>query len=137
MKKNKSSPKAQLSILELPNNNIDMEEYIQSNKLIIYNQVVDSIEFAIEKRWPTVEIFSFYKTDFLVAVHYKDFEESLQLAFDFGMENEHYELCAKAHRLIEKIKKMNFVRKYKLNTDKPDVKKEPSAKKSSKRARNK
>jgi hypothetical protein len=113
-----------------------MENYVLNNKTKIYDFIVSNIETAINKRWPNVEIFKFQETNFVVILNQRDFKENLQNAFDFSLENEHFEICAKAKKAIDKLDKINFVTNYKINPRKRDVKKETPTKKANKRRNN-
>ena len=128
--------KNDIKVLELPNNNIDMESYVLNNKVKIYDSIVSNIETAINKRWGAVEVFRFQETNFVVVINRKDFKENLQNAFDFSLENEHFEICAKAKKIIDKLDKISFITNYKLNPKKTDVKKETPAKKTNKTRNN-
>lgn len=101
-----------------------MEEYVLRNKTKIYESIVTNIETAINKRWSAVEVFKFQESNFVVVINRKDFKENLQNAFDFSLENEHFEICAKAKKVIDKLEKISFITNFKLKPRKPDVKKE-------------
>jgi hypothetical protein len=130
------SIKEKITVLELPKSNDDMEYYVLKNKTKIYDSIVTNIETAINKRWSAVEIFKFQETNFVVVINRRDFKENLQNAFDFSLENEHFEICAKAKKVIDKLEKMSFITNYKINPRKHDVKKETPAKKTNKRRNN-
>lgn len=124
--------KSDITVLELPKNNADMEYYLLNNKIKIYDSIVSNIETAINKRWGGVEVFKFQETNFVVVINRRDFKENLQNAFDFGLENEHFEMCARTKKILDKLEKLSFVANYKLNPKKTDVKKETPAKKANK-----
>jgi hypothetical protein len=113
-----------------------MENYVLKNKTKIYHYIVSNIETAINKRWSAVEIFKFEETNFVVIINRRDFKENLQNAFDFSLENEHFEICAKAKKVLDKLEKISFVANYKINKRKRDVKKETPTKKTNKRRNN-
>jgi hypothetical protein len=125
-----------VTVLELPKNNIDMEEFVLKNKQIIYDSIVTNIESAVNKRWGAVEVFSFEESNFVVVINRKDFKENLQNAFDSSLENEHFEICAKAKKVIDKLDKISFVANYKINHKKYNVKKETPTKKITKQRSN-
>lgn len=123
-------------VLELPKNNTDMEEFVLKNKQTMYNSVVANIEAAINNRWGAVEVFSFEESNFVVVINRADFKENLQNAFDYSLENEHFEICAKAKKVIDKLDKISFVANYKINHKKHNVKKETPVKKATKQRNN-
>jgi hypothetical protein len=98
----------------------------------VYDSIVSNIETAVNQRCAAVEVFRFQETNFVVVINRKDFKENLQNAFDFSLENEHFEMCAKVRKILDKLEKMSFVTNYKLNPKKTDVKKETPAKKANK-----
>jgi len=120
----------------LPKRDDEMENYVLKNKTKIYHYIVSNIETAINKRWSAVEIFKFEETNFVVIINRRDFKENLQNAFDFSLENEHFEICAKAKKVLDKLEKISFVANYKINKRKRDVKKETPTKKTNKRRNN-
>ena len=122
-------------VVELPNNNIDMAKFAIENKKDLKEVVVDNIQCALSNKWDAVEVFSFRETNFVVVINFKDFKESLQDAFDFGMENEHYEICAKAKKAMDRLEQSSFVMKYKIQPKNNDVKTETSPKKATKRSK--
>jgi len=130
LKRKKS--KNDIKVLELPNNNIDMESYVLNNKEKIYDSIISNIETAIKKRLGAVEVFRFQETNFVVVINRKDFKENLQNAFDFSLENEHFEICAKAKNIMNKLEKISFISKYKINPKTPNVKTETPAEKTNK-----
>ena len=113
-----------------------MEEFVLKNKQIIYDSIVTNIESAVNKRWGAVEVFSFEESNFVVVINRKDFKENLQNAFDSSLENEHFEICAKAKKVIDKLDKISFVANYKINHKKYNVKKETPTKKITKQRSN-
>lgn len=106
-----------------------MEEFVLKNKQIMYKSIVTNIEAAINNRWGAVEVFSFEESNFVVVINRADFKENLQNAFDYSLENEHFEICAKAKKVIDKLDKISFVANYKINHKKYNVKKETPIKK--------
>jgi hypothetical protein len=126
--KNKKSGR-DITVLELPKDNTDMEEFVLKNKQIMYDSIVKNIETAVNKRWGAVEVFSFEESNFVVVINRKDFKENLQNAFEFSLENEHFEICAKAKKIIDKLEKISFVANYKITQKKYNVKKETSTEK--------
>jgi hypothetical protein len=125
-----------VTVLELPKNNTDMEEFVLKNKQTIYKSIVTNIETAINKRWGAVEVFSFEESNFVVVINRKDFKENLQNVFDSSLEDEHFEICAKAKKVIDKLDKISFVANYKINHKKYNVKKETPVKKATKQRNN-
>jgi hypothetical protein len=91
-------------VCELPSSNVEMENFVQKNKSILMNCVADSIGYAIKKNLAGIEVFRFEKSDYIVIIPKKDYEENLDNIFECSMKDENYELCGK----IKSIKKMLF-----------------------------
>lgn len=113
--KKKSVPKVEevLKIIELPSSNDEMEKYIDANRAQINEAIVDSVDYAIRKRMAAVEVFSFKDSKFVVLLNRKDFKENLENIFDFSLNNEHFEVCGKARKVIEKVDKFSYFFGYK------------------------
>lgn len=114
-RKKKSAEKStdRYEVIELPADNAGMEEYVSKNRLKINEKIVDNIEYAINKRLSGVEIFCFKKSNFVVVLNRKDFKESLADIFKFSLDNEHFEICEKVKKMMDKIEKLSYVYTYK------------------------
>lgn len=112
-KKSSSKPKEQYEIIELPTDNVRMEEYVEKNRLVINDKIVNNIDHAINKRLAGVELFCFKNSNFVVVLNRKDFKESLQHIYDFSLDHEHFEICDKAKKTLGKIEKLSYVYTYK------------------------
>ena len=105
--------KYQYAVVELPSDNSAMENYIQKNREEINEKIVDAIEYAMHNRLGGVEIFCFKGSSFVVVLNRKDFKDSLENIFDFGMEKEKFEICAKVKQLIRRMDTLSHVSTYK------------------------
>lgn len=90
-----------------------MEDYVIKHRAEINEQIVESIDYALKNHLSGIEVFCFKNSNFVVMLHKKDFRESLENIFEFSMNNQQFELCTKARRLIEKSDKLGFVVTYK------------------------
>jgi hypothetical protein len=104
-KKSPKKVKDVLKVIELPSNNEDMEKYIDINREEINKMMVDNIDYALRKRMAAVEVFSFKNSNFVVLINRRDFKENLENIFEFSLNNEHFEVCGKAKKVIEKVDK--------------------------------
>lgn len=100
-------------VVELPINAIDMETYIENNRSTINEMLIKSFDYAVRKNFTGVEVFCFKDSNYVVIVNQKDFKDNLQNIFDYSLKNEHFEICAKAKKVIELIDKFSFVLGYK------------------------
>jgi len=106
---NNNRPKKIPSVVELPTNPVDMEKYVKKNRISINDKLLDSIDYAIRKRFDGIEVFAFKNSNYVVLVNKKDFRDNLQNIFDYSLENEYFETCAKAKKVIELMDKHAFV----------------------------
>lgn len=100
-------------VIELPSDNDEMEKYIEENRVDINKKMVDNIDYAINKRLGTVEVFCFKNSNFIVLMNRKDFKENLDNIFEFSLENEQFEVCVKIKKVIEKLDRLSYIYKYK------------------------
>jgi hypothetical protein len=105
--------KYQYAVVELPSDNSAMENYIQKHREEINEKIVDAIEYAMHNRLGGVEIFCFKGSSFVVVLNRKDFKDSLENIFEFGMEKEKFEICAKVKQLIRRMDTLSHVSTYK------------------------
>jgi hypothetical protein len=105
--------KYQYAVVELPSDNSAMENYIQKHREEINEKIVDAIEYAMHNRLGGVEIFCFKGSSFVVVLNRKDFKDSLENIFEFGMEKEKFEICAKVKQLIRRMDKLSHISTYK------------------------
>lgn len=125
MKKKNSSKDVKLSktkqvpvVVELPTNPVDMENYVEKNRTTINDMLVESFDYAVRKNFGGIEIFSFKNSNYVVIVNRKDFKDNLQNIFDYSLEHEQFETCAKAKKVIELLDKYSFFMSYKKRTQK-------------------
>ena len=118
MKKKSSKPKATKQpkkvpvVVELPTNPVDMENFVENNRSLINDMLVDSFDYAIRKNFSGIEVFAFKDSKYVVIVNRKDFRDNLQNIFDYSLENELFETCAKAKKVMELMDKFSFVMSY-------------------------
>ena len=88
----------------LPANDKELESFIQKYKLDMTQQVVSSIEFAIQYKLPIIEVFQFKESSFVVTISCKEFDSNLENIYNYYLDKEHYELCEKVLDLRGKLK---------------------------------
>jgi hypothetical protein len=72
-----------------------METYIKKNKVKLTEQVIDSVEYAIDNNLSSIEVFKFQKSDFVVMLEYESYIENLDNILKFYIQEELYELCGR------------------------------------------
>jgi hypothetical protein len=87
----------------LPSKFHEMKNFIEKNKVIMTEQVISSIEYALEKKLSFVEIFSFEDSDFVITLNIENFKENLENVYNYYIETEKYELCARIKTLEKKL----------------------------------
>jgi len=98
-------------IYVLPSNFDEMERFIDSHKIEMTEQVVSSIEYALNKKLSFVEVFSFKNSDFVITIPIESFRENLKNVFNYYIDTENYELCVRIksiETLLEKALKKNL-----------------------------
>lgn len=93
--------------MSLPSNYDEMEKYIVNNKTKLTEQVVSSIEYAIKNNLPSVEVFKFKNTDFVIVLNDDMFEDNIENIFQYYLQTEQYELCDKVCKLQKLLNKLH------------------------------
>lgn len=87
----------------LPADFLEMKNFIENNKVQMTEQVVSSIEYALEKKLSFVEVFSFKNSDFVITLPLENFKENLENVYNYYIETEKYELCARVKSVETKL----------------------------------
>lgn len=114
-KKSGSKSKPRYEVMELPSDNNSMEQFVADNRPSINEKIVHNIEYALKNKLPRVELFCFENSDFVVVLNRHDFRDSLEDIFEFSLNNEHFEICAKVKNILSRLDKMSYVYTYKKN----------------------
>lgn len=96
----------------LPSEFSEMENFIEKNKILMTEQVVSSIEYAVEKKLEIVEVFKFKKSNFVVTLSCETFKQNLKNVYDYYISMEKYELCTRIKNIESKLNTIV----YNLNT---------------------
>ena len=88
----------------LPSTNNELLRFIENYKIDMVQQVVSSIEFAIEHNLPIIEVFQFKGSNFVVNLKVKEFSSNLENIYNYYLQTENYELCKKVVELQQKLK---------------------------------
>jgi len=92
----------------LPSNFEEMDKFIELNKTVMTEQVVASIEYALEKNIPVVEVFKFKSSDFVITLSYDSFQNNLENVYKYYIDTENYELCARVKKLEDKLNAISY-----------------------------
>lgn len=107
-KKKKASNFKENELYVIPSSIEEMRTFVNKFKIDMMEHVVSSIKFALENKLPTVEVFQFKNSPFVVTINEKEFEINLNHIRKFYMDNEVFELCPKVEQIQELLKrKMN------------------------------
>lgn len=87
----------------LPSDFSEMDIFIGKNKTIMTEQVVSSIEYALEKKIEIVEVFKFKKSNFVITLSHNTFKQNLENVYNYYISTEKYELCARVKKIEEKL----------------------------------
>jgi hypothetical protein len=91
----------------LPSTDDELKLFIEKYKVDMMEQIITSIEYAISHKLSLIEVFQFKNSQFVITISEKEFESNLNNIHNFYMENEVYELCSRATKLQNLLKKKN------------------------------
>ena len=92
----------------LPSDFEEMDIFIKNNKTLMTEQVVSSIEYAVENKLPIIEVFKFKKSDFVITLSYDNFKNNLENFYNYYISIEKYELCARIKKLEDKLNAVSY-----------------------------
>lgn len=110
----------------LPSDFKSMDEFVLKNKIELTEQVISSIEFAIDNNLSDIEVFNFKDTDFIVVLNFSMFKENLENIYNYYISTEQYEFCGRVSKL-----------KHLLNQDKTNEQKKRHKSKNTSKPKNK
>ena len=90
-------------VMTLPFEYGDMESYIQLNKEKLMEQIVLSVQHALDNGYHSVEVFSFKNSDFVIVLDWPDFKDNIDNIFEYYVETEQYEFCDRLVKLKNQI----------------------------------
>lgn len=99
-----AKPKTFHQTLELPSEFSVMDDYIGKYKSKLTEQVVASIEFAINHDLSNVEVFNFQGTEFIVVLSSSTFKENLDNIMAYYIGSEQYEFCTRVTKVQNLLK---------------------------------
>lgn len=85
--------------LILPSGDAALKTFISTQKVKLMEQVINSIEYALENKLDIVEVFVFNGSDFTVTLNQECFLENVENIYKFYMAGEKYELCNRVKRI--------------------------------------
>lgn len=91
------------STLTLPSDYDEMESFILQNKVKLTEQIVLSVQYALDNNVSSIEVFNFKNSDFIVILERSSFEENLNNILDFYIKTEKYEFCEKLIKLKNQL----------------------------------
>jgi hypothetical protein len=113
----------------LPADNSELCSFIEKYRVDMSEQIVSSINHAIENNLSMVEVFQFKNSDFVITLSKPHFKEHLDHIFEYYMNNENYELCPRVVELQNNINK-------KINNEKKKAEKRTVKRVNSQKRRN-
>jgi hypothetical protein len=93
----------------LPSENKELQTFSQKFKIDMMEQVIGSIEFAVEHNLPLIEVFQFKNSDFVITLSEKDYLTNLENIYSYYMKNEKYEHCSRVVRLQKTLKEKSVI----------------------------
>ena len=92
------------SVMTLPSDYSEMDSFIQKNKVKLMQQIVLSVQHALDNNYPSIEVFTFQRSDFIVILNRSNFKDNIDNIFEYYVATEQYEYC---DRLV-KLKKQDL-----------------------------
>jgi len=93
----------------LPAANEELRNFTKRFKVKMMEQVVASIEYALQNNLPLIEIFQFKNSDFVITIAKKDYLINLDHIFKYYIEKEKYELCTRVTMLQKLLKERSEI----------------------------
>lgn len=88
----------------LPSSNDALRNFARRSKVDMMEQIVSSIEYALENDIHLIEIFQFKNSDFVITLSEKDYLTNIDHIFQYYLDTEKYELCERVARLQKLLK---------------------------------
>lgn len=85
--------------LTLPSDDTLLKKFVFTKKAELTEQVIDSIEYAVDNQMEMVEVFVFEGSDFIVTLNRECFLENVENIYKFYVTKEKYELCNRVKRI--------------------------------------
>ena len=92
----------------LPSENEELQSFSKKFKLDMLKQVVNIIEFAVERNLSLVEVFQFKNSDFVITLKETDYLTNLDNVYSYYIEKEVYEYCPRVVKLLKTIKEKSI-----------------------------
>lgn len=90
-------------VMSLPFEYDEMESFIRIYKDKLMEQIVLSVQYALDNEHPSVEVFSFKNSDFIVILDKSEFKENIDNIFEYYVKTEQYEFCNRLVKLKKQI----------------------------------
>jgi phosphate starvation-inducible PhoH-like protein len=96
--------KKKYKVLKLPSDFDELKSYIKENTLELTEQVLDSINHAIDNDLKFIEVFQFKRSKFSVTITDDTYSDNINNVYDLYIELEEYELCENVLNIGKKNK---------------------------------
>lgn len=91
------------TVMSLPFEYDEMESFIQVYKDKLMEQIVLSVQYALDNEYASVEVFSFKNSDFIVILDQSDYKDNIDNVFEYYVKTEQYEFCNRLVKLKKQI----------------------------------
>ena len=95
--------KIKYKVLKLPSTFDELEVYIQDNIIKLTEQVLNSIDYAIDNNLKFIEVFQFKRSKYSICLSEDTFSDKIENIYELYIESEKYELCQSVLDLNKKI----------------------------------
>ena len=103
MPRKKKTVEQTLKQYQLPSENKDLHNFINSKRVDMMEQAVSSIKYALDNNLSLVELYQFKDSEFVIMVSDKEFLTNLEHIYDYYINNEMYELCKRVASLKKRL----------------------------------
>lgn len=89
--------------INLPFEEGPLNAYMKVNIINLMDHIVKSIDYAVNKNLPTIDLFNIDSTDYVIQLDNTSFRENLDYIYNYFINNELYEHCMKVCKVRDKL----------------------------------
>ena len=94
-----------------------VEMFLKKNGFVVFNQILDNLEEAIENDEGEVLILVHRNAGAIVSIQTKDFKEVLEFSLQYFLKDEHYSECARITKLLKSLESPKLLKSKKEDSE--------------------